>query len=68
MLDKIKEELEINEYLLNEEIAGRDKALEKLKNEGNVGTIKNLLNEIEDYKTNIEKYRYTIGVLKRLCK
>ncbi len=68
MLEKIKVEIDFNKYMLEDEEKALEETQEKITNEGNVGTIKNLINELEYHKANIEKYKYTLGVLKRLSK
>lgn len=68
MLEKIKAEIEFNKCMLEDEEKAIKDTQEKIARASNVGTIQNLISELNWHKESAEKYKYTLGVLKRIMK
>lgn len=68
MLEKLKNELEFNEFMIEETKNEIKELEEKIKNCGDVGVIKNLLSELEFKKEESRKYAYAVSTLKRIMR
>lgn len=68
MLEKIKAEIEFSKYMLEDEEKAIKDIQEKIARASHVGTIQSLISELNWHKENAEKFKYTLGVLKRIMK